>query len=80
MPASLASLITFSVVILTAVVEPKLVVPNLPDLTIKTRYTSGDQFSEVRTLYLNIKKSTASKLEADVRGRGDHHHRLRGHR
>jgi hypothetical protein len=53
MPTSLASLITFSVVILTAVVElPKLVVPNLPDLTIKTRYTSGDQFSEMRTLYL----------------------------
>jgi hypothetical protein len=53
MSTSLASLITFSVAILTAVVElPKLVVPNLPDLTVKTRYTSGDQFSEVRTLYL----------------------------
>jgi len=53
MRTSLASLISFSVVIFTAVVElPKLVVPNLPDLTIKTRYTSFDQFSEVRTLYL----------------------------
>jgi hypothetical protein len=49
-------------VILTAVVElPKLVVPNFPDLAIKTHYTSGDQFSDVRTLYL---KGSRQRTEA----------------
>jgi hypothetical protein len=63
MPTSLASVITFSVVILTAVVElPKLVVPNLPDLTIKTRYTSGDQFSEVRTLCLKVSRQRSETV------------------
>jgi hypothetical protein len=59
MAASLAlSLSALSAVILAASVElPKLVVPNFPDLAIKTRHTSGDQesgnqSSEVRTLYL----------------------------
>lgn len=63
MPTSLASVIAFSVAILTAVVElPKLVVPNLPDLTIKTRYTSGDQFSEVRTLYLKVSRQRSESV------------------
>jgi len=31
---------------------PKFVVPNLPDLTIKTRRTSGNWMSQVDTLYL----------------------------
>lgn len=59
MASSLAlSLSALSAVILAASVElPKLVVPNFPDLAIKTRHTSGDQesgnqSSEVRTLYL----------------------------
>jgi hypothetical protein len=43
----------FSVLILTALVgPPKLVLPNFRDLAIKTRHTSGDQFSELRALYL----------------------------
>lgn len=59
MATSLAlSFSALSVLILAASVElPKLVVPNFPDLTIKTRHTSGDQkaghpSSEVRALYL----------------------------
>jgi hypothetical protein len=44
---------TFSILILTAsVVLPKFAVPNHPDLTIKTRRTSGDWLSQVDTLYL----------------------------
>jgi hypothetical protein len=44
---------TFSVLIVSAAVGfPNLVVPNFPDLAIKTRHISGDQLSEVRALYL----------------------------
>jgi hypothetical protein len=44
---------TFSVLIVAASVGlPKFVVPNHPDLTIKTRRTSGDWLSQVDTLYL----------------------------
>lgn len=44
---------TFSVLILAASVGlPKFIVPNLPDLAIKTRRTSGDWLSQVDTLYL----------------------------
>src|ERR1700751_2137525 len=44
---------TFSVLILAASVGlPKFIVPNHPDLTIKTRRTSGDWLSQVDTLYL----------------------------
>jgi hypothetical protein len=44
---------TFSVLILAASVGlPKFVVPNFPDLTIKTRRTSGDWLSQINTLYL----------------------------
>src|SRR5713101_8102475 len=44
---------TFSLLILAASVGlPKFVVPNHPDLTVKTRRTSGDWLSQVDTLYL----------------------------
>jgi len=44
---------TFSVLILaTSVGLPKFIVPNLPDLAIKTRRTSGDWLSQLDTLYL----------------------------
>jgi hypothetical protein len=44
---------TFSVLILAASVGlPKFIVPNLPDLAIKTRRTSGDRLSQLDTLYL----------------------------
>src|SRR5712671_7792709 len=43
----------FSVLILAASVGlPKFIVPNLPDLAIKTRRTSGNWLSQVSTLYL----------------------------
>jgi len=65
----------FSVLILTASVAlPNLVVPNFPDLAIKTRHTSGDhksadQFSEVRALYLKgSRQRTETMLEKPVRG------------
>jgi hypothetical protein len=66
---------TFSVLILAASVDlPKLVVPNFPDLAIKTRHTSGDQksgdqFSEVRALYMKGSRlRTETELEKPVRG------------
>jgi hypothetical protein len=41
------------VLLLTAPLPlPKLVVPNFPDLTIKTRRTDGTQYSQEDTLYL----------------------------
>src|SRR6202165_5681945 len=44
---------TFSVLILAAAVGlPKFIVPNLLDIAIKTRRTSGDWLSQVNTLYL----------------------------
>jgi hypothetical protein len=44
---------TFSVLIFAASVGlPKFIVPNLPDLTIRTRRTSGDWLSQVSTLYV----------------------------
>ena len=45
--------VTFSVLMLAAsFVLPKFIVPNLPDLAIKTRRTSGDWLSQLDTLYL----------------------------
>jgi hypothetical protein len=42
-----------SVLLLTAPLQlPKLVVPNFPDLTIKTRRTDDNHYSSVQTLYL----------------------------
>jgi hypothetical protein len=44
---------TFSVLSLAASVGlPKFIVPNLPDLTVKTRRTSGDWLSQVSALYV----------------------------
>jgi len=44
---------TFSVLILAASVGlPKFIIPNLTDIAIKTRRTSGDWLSQVNTLYL----------------------------
>ncbi len=55
--AKMGTLVTLcssaSVLILAASVGlPKFIVPNLPDLTIKTRRTSGDWLSQLDTLYL----------------------------
>lgn len=65
----------FSLLILAASVElPKLVVPNFPDLAIKTRHTSGDQkspgqSSEVRALYLKgSRQRTETTTEKPLRG------------
>lgn len=65
----------FSVLIFAlSVVLPKFVAPDFPDLAIKTRYTSGDQrsgdqFSEVRALYLKgSRQRTETVLEKPVRG------------
>lgn len=53
-----------SVLILAASVGfPKFVVPNLPDLTIKTRQTSGNWMSQVDSLYL---KGARQRTEAVV--------------
>jgi len=44
---------TFFILMLAASVGlPKFIVPNLPDLAIKTRRTSGDWLSQLNTLYL----------------------------
>jgi len=66
--AKMGTLVTLcvsaSVLILAASVEPpKFIVPNLPDLTIKTRRTSGDWMSRVDTLYL---KGARQRTEAVV--------------
>lgn len=43
----------FPLLILAAEIGfPKFIVPNHPDLTVKTHYTSGDWLSQVHTLYL----------------------------
>lgn len=63
----------FSVLILaTSVAFPNFVVPNFPDLAIKTHHTSGDQksadqSSEVRALYLEASRQrTETVLEKPV--------------
>jgi hypothetical protein len=65
----------FSLLIFVASVElPKLVVPNFPDLAIKTRHTSGDQkspgqSSKVRALYLKgSRQRTETTTEKPLRG------------
>ncbi|MDQ1407850.1 MAG: hypothetical protein QOG55_3479 [Acidobacteriaceae bacterium] len=65
----------FSVLILaSSVALPNLVVPNFPDLAIKTRHTSGDQksadqFSEARALYLKgSRQRTETTTEKPLRG------------
>ena len=57
---------TFSILILAASLgPPKFVVPNFPDLTIKTRHTSGDGIWQVNTtLYLKgARQRTESVME-----------------
>src|SRR6266550_8477496 len=56
---------TFSVLILAASVGlPKFVVPNLPDLAIKTRRTSDNWLSQVNTLYLKgARQRTETAIE-----------------
>jgi hypothetical protein len=53
----------FSVLILAASVGlPKFIVPNLPDLAIKTRRTSGDWLSQLDTLYLKGARQRSETL------------------
>jgi hypothetical protein len=62
---------TFSVLILAASVGvPKFIVPNLPDLTIKTRRTSGDWLSQVNTLYLKGARER-TEIVTEKPGRAD---------
>jgi hypothetical protein len=60
---------TFSVLILAASVGlPKFIVPNLPDLAIKTRRTSGDRLSQLDTLYLKgARQRTETVVEKPAR-------------
>src|SRR5712664_3065214 len=64
----------FSVLILAASLGlPKLTVPNLPDLAIKTRRTSGDWLSQVNTLYLKgARQRTETVIENPTRGDAIH--------
>src|SRR5712664_4108092 len=64
----------FSVLILAASFGlPKLTVPNLPDLAIKTRRTSGDWLSQVNTLYLKgARQRTETVIENPTRGDAIH--------
>jgi hypothetical protein len=72
----MGSLVTFrssllSVVLLAASVGlPKFVVPNLPDLMIKTRRTSGDWMSQVNTLYLKGARQR-TEIVTDKTGQAD---------
>jgi hypothetical protein len=67
MATFVTSCLSIFVLILTAALKvPKLVVPNFPDLAIKTRHTSsdqksGDQSSQVRALYM---KGSRQRTEA----------------
>ncbi len=76
--AEMATLVTissaFSALILAASVGlPKFVVPNLPDLTVKTRRTSGDWLSEVSTLYLKgARQRTETVIGNPTRGDAIH--------
>jgi hypothetical protein len=60
---------TFSVLVLAASVGlPKFIVPNLPDLAIKTRRTSGDRQSQLDTLYLKgARQRTETVVEKPTR-------------
>jgi hypothetical protein len=60
----------FSVLILASLVGlPKFVVPNFPDLMIKTRHISGDWLSQVNTLYLKgARERTEIVTEKSARG------------
>ena len=58
---------TFSLLIFAASVGlPKFIVPNLPDLMIKTHLTSGDWLSQVNTLYV---KGARQRIETVIQER-----------
>ena len=58
---------TFSLLIFAASVgPPKFIVPDLPDLMIKTHRTSGDWLSQVNTLYV---KGARQRTEIVIQGR-----------
>jgi hypothetical protein len=61
----------FSVLVLAASVgPPKFIVPNHPDLAIKTRRTSGDWLSQVDTLYLKGARER-TEIVTEKPGRAD---------
>lgn len=61
-----------SLLLLTAPLQlPKLVVPNFPDLTIKTRRTSGNQYSNEETLYLKASRQRSENVMQDAGSRVD---------
>jgi len=63
-----STLCLLSLLILTVPLQlPKLVVPNFPDLTIKTRSTSGSRYSSEETLYL---KGARQRSEHVMRNAG----------
>ena len=56
-----------SLLILTAPLQlPKLVVPNFPDLTIKTRHTDDNHYSNVETLYLKGSRQRSESVMQNV--------------
>jgi hypothetical protein len=58
----------FLLIFAASVGLPKFIVPNLPDLTIKTRRTSGDWVSHVDTLYLKgARQRTETVVEKPTR-------------
>jgi hypothetical protein len=60
--------IFFVLTLSASVVSPKFIVPNLPDLAIKTRHTSGDGFSQLNTLFLKgSRQRTETVVEKPVR-------------
>ena len=64
-----STLCVLSLLILTASLPlPKLVVPNFPDLTIKTRRTDGNRYCNVDTLYL---KGARQRSEHVMQGGGN---------
>lgn len=61
------------VLLLTAPLPlPKLVVPNFPDLTIKTRRTDGNQHSTEETLYLKGARQRSEYVIQNAGSRMDH--------
>jgi hypothetical protein len=62
-----STLCFLSLLILTAPLQlPKLVVPNFPDLTIKTRHTDGARHSTMQTLYLKGSRQRSEYVMQNV--------------
>ena len=67
-----STLCLLSLLILTVPLQlPKLVVPNFPDLTIKTRGTSGSRYSSEETLYLKGARQRSEHVMQNVASRVD---------